>query len=60
MGRNQLPAHYAAINENNLPAELFPQYCTLEYQVSEGERERGSGSRWGSFPHIHPSANSTP
>ena len=24
---------YAEINENNLPAELFPGYTTVEYQM---------------------------
>eukprot|EP00884_Botryococcus_braunii_P021827 jgi/Botrbrau1/8328/Bobra.0081s0017.1 len=31
--RNHFPAHYAGINEQNLPAELFPSYCTVEYQL---------------------------
>jgi protein transport protein SEC23 len=31
--RNQFPRNYADINETNLPAELFPQYTTVEYQV---------------------------
>lgn len=34
MSRNQFPTHYAAISEQNLPGELFPQYCTIEYQAS--------------------------
>ena len=29
--RNQFPQHYSSISENNLPAELFPQYTTVEY-----------------------------
>lgn len=29
--RNHFPQHYAAINENNLPAELYPQYSSIEY-----------------------------
>jgi protein transport protein SEC23 len=32
--RNSFPRNYADINEANLPAELFPQYTTVEYQVS--------------------------
>ncbi|GJP53087.1 hypothetical protein CLOM_g12223 [Closterium sp. NIES-68] len=31
--RNQFPPHYAAISEQNLPAELFPQYTTIEYSL---------------------------
>ena len=29
--RNNFPAHYAGISEQNVPAELFPQYTTIEY-----------------------------
>ncbi|KAK3133536.1 hypothetical protein QOZ80_6AG0537780 [Eleusine coracana subsp. coracana] len=32
--RNQFPQHYSSISENNLPAELFPQYTTIEYLSS--------------------------
>lgn len=33
LNRNPFPAHYAEhISENNLPAELIPQFTTLEYQ----------------------------
>mmetsp|Transcript_54019 Transcript_54019/g.171416 ORF Transcript_54019/g.171416 Transcript_54019/m.171416 type:complete len:780 (-) Transcript_54019:125-2464(-) len=31
--RNHFPPHYASIAENNLPAELFPTYCTIEYTL---------------------------
>lgn len=34
--RNHFPPHYASISDENLPAELFPQYTTIEYQ-SPGE-----------------------
>ncbi|XP_066331264.1 protein transport protein SEC23 C-like [Miscanthus floridulus] len=30
--RNHFPQHYNSISENNLPAELFPQYTTVEYK----------------------------
>ncbi|KAL5549624.1 hypothetical protein UlMin_004855 [Ulmus minor] len=30
--RNHFPPHYASISDVNLPAELFPQYTTIEYQ----------------------------
>lgn len=29
----QFPQHYAAISENNQPAELIPQFSTIEYQL---------------------------
>ena len=32
--RNHFPAHYNDINENNLPAELIPNYCTIEYALA--------------------------
>lgn len=31
--RNHFPPHYSAVAENNLPAELFPQYTTIEYTL---------------------------
>ena len=31
--RNHFPPHNAAITEQNLPAELFPQYTTIEYTL---------------------------
>ena len=32
--RNQFPAHYAShISEQNLPAELLPQFTTVEYEL---------------------------
>ncbi|XP_062099483.1 protein transport protein SEC23 C isoform X2 [Humulus lupulus] len=30
--RNHFPPHYASITDENLPAELFPQYTTIEYE----------------------------
>ena len=29
----QFPQHYAAISENNQPAELISQFSTIEYQL---------------------------
>jgi protein transport protein SEC23 len=29
----QFPQHYASISENNQPAELIPQFSTIEYQL---------------------------
>ncbi|KAJ1398982.1 Zinc finger, Sec23/Sec24-type [Sesbania bispinosa] len=31
--RNHFPPHYASISDDNLPAELFPQYTTVEYET---------------------------
>ncbi|KAL4199455.1 hypothetical protein AMTRI_Chr03g145050 [Amborella trichopoda] len=31
--RNHFPPHYASITDTNLPAELFPQYTTVEYET---------------------------
>uniref|UniRef100_A0A7N0UJL5 Protein transport protein SEC23 n=1 Tax=Kalanchoe fedtschenkoi TaxID=63787 RepID=A0A7N0UJL5_KALFE len=30
--RNTFPPHYSSISDDNLPAELFPQYTTIEYE----------------------------
>jgi len=32
--RNQFPAHYASMNEQNQPAELFQKFHTIEYQLT--------------------------
>lgn len=32
--RNHFPQHYLSISEDTLPAELFPQYTTIEYASS--------------------------
>ncbi|XP_042490876.1 protein transport protein SEC23 isoform X1 [Macadamia integrifolia] len=32
--RNHFPPHYASISEDNLPAELFAQYTTIEYETA--------------------------
>ncbi|KAJ0793226.1 putative protein transport protein Sec23 [Helianthus annuus] len=31
--RNHFPVHYSGISETNVPAELYPQYTTIEYAV---------------------------
>lgn len=31
--RNHFPAHYHGMSESNLPAELFPNYATIEYTL---------------------------
>ena len=32
--RNQFPPHYKDISQTSLPAELLPQYTTIEYTLS--------------------------
>jgi protein transport protein SEC23 len=34
LNRNHFPTTYHTISENNLPAEIFPQYTTIEYESS--------------------------
>ncbi|KAL0457091.1 UNVERIFIED_CONTAM: protein transport protein SEC23 [Sesamum latifolium] len=34
--KNPFPRSYAHINENNIPAELFPTYSTVEYHLGTG------------------------
>mmetsp|Transcript_41917 Transcript_41917/g.98450 ORF Transcript_41917/g.98450 Transcript_41917/m.98450 type:complete len:753 (+) Transcript_41917:58-2316(+) len=34
--RNNFPHHYSEISETNLPAELIPQYSTIEYELPRG------------------------
>jgi protein transport protein SEC23 len=31
--RNHFPGHYHGMSESNLPAELFPNYSTIEYTL---------------------------
>ncbi|CAJ0577142.1 unnamed protein product, partial [Mesorhabditis spiculigera] len=33
--RNAFPAHYAAISEQNMPPELYPQFSTIEYTLKK-------------------------
>ncbi|GAA0159493.1 vesicle coat protein [Lithospermum erythrorhizon] len=33
--KNTFPRHYIEINENNIPAELFPTYSTVEYHLGK-------------------------
>ncbi|KAA8548337.1 hypothetical protein F0562_000021 [Nyssa sinensis] len=32
--RNHFPHHYSAISETNVPAELYPQYSTIQYTLT--------------------------
>jgi hypothetical protein len=31
--RNHFPSHYSGVSEDNMPAELFSQYSTIEYTL---------------------------
>ncbi|KAL8120942.1 hypothetical protein AgCh_017934 [Apium graveolens] len=39
--RNHFPHHYSAISETNVPAELYPQYTTIEYSLTAADDNRG-------------------
>ncbi|KAL2506644.1 Sec23/Sec24 protein transport family protein [Abeliophyllum distichum] len=41
-GKNRFPESYIHINENNIPAELFPTYCTVEYHLNKRGSDQGS------------------
>ena len=60
--KNLFPRSYAGIGENNLPAELFPTYSTVEYQLSKKLSNPGSNlnlsNNWGNrFLSSNPSSN---
>ncbi|KAG8370330.1 hypothetical protein BUALT_Bualt14G0105600 [Buddleja alternifolia] len=46
--KNPFPKSYAHINENNIPAELFPTYSTVEYHLGSGLGSGGVLGRSGS------------
>lgn len=35
--RNHFPHHYSGISETNVPAELYPQYTTIEYTLANSD-----------------------
>ncbi|XP_073046884.1 protein transport protein SEC23 G-like [Primulina eburnea] len=41
--KNPFPKSYSHIHENNIPAELFPTYSTVEYHFSKGGSGPGLG-----------------
>ncbi|KAL6954203.1 hypothetical protein U1Q18_046196, partial [Sarracenia purpurea var. burkii] len=49
--KNSFPRSYVGIGENNLPAELFPTYSTVEYQLTKKLTNQGSNlslnNNWG-------------
>lgn len=42
--RNHFPQHYQSISEQNFPAELFPQYTTIEYETPNPNEKAQSAS----------------
>jgi len=34
LSRNHFPAHYQGVSEQSVPAELYPQYTTIEYTLA--------------------------
>lgn len=40
MSRNHFPAHYQGISEASVPAELFPQCSTIEYNLVHSQQNR--------------------
>ncbi|CAN6486897.1 unnamed protein product [Victoria cruziana] len=40
--RNHFPHHYSSISEQNLPAELFPNFSTLEYEAMDAAANAAS------------------
>ncbi|EPS63138.1 hypothetical protein M569_11646 [Genlisea aurea] len=46
--KNPFSKSYANMNEDNIPAELFPTYSTVEYRLSPGGGGAGSGAPFGS------------
>nr|GMD62520.1 protein transport protein SEC23 [Ipomoea batatas]GMD71748.1 protein transport protein SEC23 [Ipomoea batatas] len=47
--RNHFPANYQSISDTNMPAELFPQYTTIEYE-SAPERAALTSPVLGTLP----------
>jgi protein transport protein SEC23 len=35
LSRNHFPAHYAEVSAENLPAEIIPQFTTMEYCLTQ-------------------------
>ncbi|XP_077248064.1 sec23/Sec24 protein transport family protein [Tasmannia lanceolata] len=57
--KNPFPRSYAGIGENNLPAELFPTYSTVEYQLTS-KNPNPNNPNWvmnGKNPNPSPSPN---
>ena len=51
--RNHFPPHYSEVSENNLPAELIPNYTTIEYALPRapaGPLEDADGQIWTQVP----------
>ncbi|KAI3890163.1 hypothetical protein MKW92_037134 [Papaver armeniacum] len=48
--RNQFPPHYSSISEHNVPAELYPQYTTVEYNLQQQFQQNPNDPAAGSAP----------
>ncbi|XP_026387748.1 protein transport protein SEC23-like [Papaver somniferum] len=48
--RNQFPPHYSSISEQNVPAELYPQYTTVEYNLQQQFQQNPNDPASGSAP----------
>ncbi|XP_076897681.1 protein transport protein SEC23 E-like [Bidens hawaiensis] len=42
--RNHFPPHYHGISETNLPAELYPNYTTIEYAINNINNGNSNGN----------------
>ncbi|XP_047315803.1 protein transport protein SEC23-like [Impatiens glandulifera] len=42
--RNHFPHHYSAISETNVPAELYPQYTTIQYTLPQNLANPNAGA----------------
>lgn len=51
-GKNPFPKSYLGINENNIPAELFPTYSTVEYQLGKKGLNLSRYSSFSSSPTV--------
>ncbi|KAL3832987.1 hypothetical protein ACJIZ3_007723 [Penstemon smallii] len=43
LNRNHFPPHYQSISDQSMPAELFPQYTTIEYETTAPHENSGQG-----------------
>ncbi|XP_059632086.1 protein transport protein SEC23 E-like [Cornus florida] len=46
--RNNFPRHYSAVSETNVPAELYPQYTTIQYSLANPSNPEASPQ-----PHVY-------
>lgn len=48
--RNQFPPHYSSISEHSVPAELYPQYTTVEYNIQQQFQQNPNDPASGAAP----------